>query len=218
MRMHGSQLILILVLLLLGSGVFGGIADSVVQNGAIVQVDLAVRKLLPVQEIRPPLKTILRLISLAGSEFIFVASVPLATYLLWQRCRSQCALLLLAVGGGEAVNLLLKMSFARQKIGSAKPPRSLSDYTFPSGHAMVAFIFYCLMLYLIAHKITSSTQRVLLSATTTAIVLLIGFSQLLVGGHYVSDVLAGYAAGLVWLVLTILSVEAVRDSQSYAVK
>jgi membrane-associated phospholipid phosphatase len=40
--------------------------------------------------------------------------------------------------------------------------------------------------------------------------LLIGFSRLYLGVHYLSDVLAGYASGIVWLAFTMTGVEAVR--------
>jgi membrane-associated phospholipid phosphatase len=40
--------------------------------------------------------------------------------------------------------------------------------------------------------------------------LLIGFSRLYLGVHYLSDILAGYASGSVWLALTMTGVEAVR--------
>jgi len=43
--------------------------------------------------------------------------------------------------------------------------------------------------------------------------LLIGFSRLSLGVQYLSDVLAGYAAGLVWLALTMTGVEMVRRSR-----
>jgi membrane-associated phospholipid phosphatase len=208
--MRGFPLTVSLVLILLGSGLFGGIADNVINNGSIVRLDLEVSQSLPPQQVGPPLKTVLLLISLAGSELIFVASLPLAAYLIRRQRVSECAMLLLAVGGGETTNLLLKVLFSRQKTSLARLPAALANYMFPSGHAMVAFIFYGIVTYWIVCRIASWHWRMLVGLTTTALVLLIGFSQLIVGGHYVSDVLGGYAAGLVWLVLTITGVEMAR--------
>jgi len=39
-------------------------------------------------------------------------------------------------------------------------------------------------------------------------VLAIGFSRLYLGAHYLSDVLAGFAAGLAWLTANVIALEA----------
>ena len=200
----GYQRIGRLLLILLGLGLFGGMADHVVRNGSTVRLDVEIDQLLQVSQIRQPLHSGLRLISLAGTELIFVVSLPLVAYLVWRRRLRECGLLLLAVGGGETASLLLKLLFARQKTMSAEPLDTLSNYMFPSGHAMMSFVFYGLITHVIVRRVISWRWRALLVTTTTSVVLLIGFSQLVVGGHYMSDVLAGYAAGLVWLVLTIM--------------
>jgi membrane-associated phospholipid phosphatase len=45
-------------------------------------------------------------------------------------------------------------------------------------------------------------------------VVLIGFSRMYLGVHYLSDVLAGYAAGGVWLSALIAGVETIRRSKN----
>jgi len=207
---HGlRQTALAIALMLLGIGLFSGIAEDVVHNGPLTRVDLAVNQFLKVQ-MKPSLDSVMLVISHAGTELIFVLSLPLTVYLISQQRWSECSMLLLGVGGGETVNLLLKMLFARQKMPSAVSLTTLDKYMFPSGHAMVSFIFYGLMMYLVICGVRSRCWRALISIALALVVLLIGFSQLIVGGHYLTDVLGGYAFGLVWLVLTIVSVEAMR--------
>jgi membrane-associated phospholipid phosphatase len=48
------------------------------------------------------------------------------------------------------------------------------------------------------------------------LVVLIGFSRMYLGVHYLSDVLAGYAAGGVWLSALITGVETIRRSKKDA--
>ncbi len=206
----GYQRLERLLLILPGLGLFGGIAENVVRNGSTVRLDVEIDQLLEVSQIRQPFNSGLHLISLAGTELIFVVSLPLVAYLVWRQRWRECGLLLLAVGGGETASLLLKMLFTRQKTMSAEPLDTLSDSMFPSGHAMMSFIFYGLITYVIVRRVISWRWRALIVTTTTSVVLLIGFSQLVVGGHYMSDVLAGYAAGLVWLVLTIMCGEMIH--------
>jgi membrane-associated phospholipid phosphatase len=48
------------------------------------------------------------------------------------------------------------------------------------------------------------------------LVVLIGFSRMYLGVHYFSDVIAGYAAGGVWLSALITGVETIRRSRKEA--
>jgi membrane-associated phospholipid phosphatase len=207
---HGfRQIALGIAFMLLGIGLFGGIAEDVIHNGPLTHVDLSVNRFLKVH-VKPSLGDLMQVISRTGSELIFVVSPPLALYLIRRQRWSESSMLLLGVAGGETVNLLLKTLFARQKTPSAVSLTTLDDYMFPSGHAMVSFIFYGLVAYLVVRTVPSRRWRALISIALAVVVLLIGFSQLIVGGHYLSDVLGGYAFGLFWLVLTITSVEAMR--------
>ena len=59
----------------------------------------------------------------------------------------------------------------------------------------------------LARRLSSHTQRALLLAGTALLVAAIGFSRLYLGVHFLSDVLAGYAAGVAWLALLYVALE-----------
>ena len=178
-----------------------------------MQLDRAVSEFLYAHT-EPLFTAAMRAISLAGSTpFLLVASLALAIALAWRRRWGDLILLVLAVGGGQLVNLLLKWLFARPRPLWPHPLLTLTSSSFPSAHAMQSVIFYGLLGYLAMQQIRTWRGRVGTIVAEVVLVLLVGFSRLYLGVHYLSDVLAGYAAGALWLACTITGVEMVRRSR-----
>ncbi len=76
-----------------------------------------------------------------------------------------------------------------------------SGFSFPSGHAMVSFCFYGLIIYLI-HKSNlnnKKTYELLLSL----IIFIIGLTRIYLGVHFFSDIIGGFVFGLLYLSLFI---------------
>ena len=79
----------------------------------------------------------------------------------------------------------------------------LQNFSFPSGHATSAFIFYGLLAYLIWKTDLNRTYKYLIATVLIIFSLLIGFSRVYLRVHYPSDVVAGFCIGFSWLVVTI---------------
>jgi undecaprenyl-diphosphatase len=75
----------------------------------------------------------------------------------------------------------------------------LMPHSFPSSRALLAVLMYGTLALLLAQRTSGWKIRVLPFAAATLLVLLAGTSQLYLGAHYLSDVLAGWAAGLALL-------------------
>lgn len=80
-------------------------------------------------------------------------------------------------------------------------------YSFPSGHAMVSFVCYGFLAYFAIIDTKIWERKVVIFFVTFALVGLIGFSRIYLEVHYLSDVLGGYAAGLIWLLSCISASE-----------
>jgi len=78
-----------------------------------------------------------------------------------------------------------------------------TSFSFPSGHATVSVAFYGVLFYAIirSRKMYASKFRWIIAAIV--FIGLLGFSRLYLCVHYVSDVMAGYSLGLLWMLLAI---------------
>jgi len=104
--------------------------------------------------------------------------------------------------GGLLLMTLLKQLFNRPRplIPLLEPVKGLS---FPSGHAMMSVTFYGLLILLVWEYITNRFWKWLLTSLLVILILLIGFSRIYLRLHYFSDVMAGFAAGIIWLSLCV---------------
>ena len=82
-------------------------------------------------------------------------------------------------------------------------PAGLEHVSFPSGHATSSIILYGFLAYLLGRN-AGPYARATLAACATAGVVLIGVSRLYLGAYWLSDVVAGWSIGLVWLALAVI--------------
>jgi len=150
----------------------------------------------------PSLTWALRIATELGSTWWAIcAAVLFGIFLLTRRQIYWLAVLWLSVFGGMILNLLLKSVFQRARPSFEVPILSLTGYSFPSGHTMAATVLYTVIgVYLVAHcKRFSARVVVVLSAVL--LILVVAFSRIYLGAHYLTDVLGAIAEGLAWLSL-----------------
>jgi membrane-associated phospholipid phosphatase len=107
------------------------------------------------------------------------------------------------IGGALAVTASVKGLTDR-----ARPDGGLTDTfssAFPSGHSVRAAAVYSLVAWLVL-RWSSRDRRVLRPlavAAAIAMMLAVGISRLLLGDHWLSDVVAGWIVGVGWLAVVV---------------
>lgn len=115
------------------------------------------------------------------------------------------------IGGSIAINLAsvgLINHILKEIIQRPRPPIELrmveeSSFSFPSGHAMASMAFYGLIIYFISKNMKNNKLKKVICIILSILIFLIGTSRIYLGVHYATDVLAGFAISIVYLILYI---------------
>jgi undecaprenyl-diphosphatase len=140
---------------------------------------------------------------LGDPTVLFIICIAVGVWLYKYRRRSQANTLAIALVGSLLLQYILKQLFTRERPALWEQFINLRDYSFPSGHAVMSLVVYGLLGYLLANHFPR--QQKVITSITILLIFAIGFSRVYLGVHWPTDVIAGYAAGGVWLVACILS-------------
>lgn len=175
--------------------VFALLAWQVLTAGPVVRLDLQVTEHLAAR--RREWLTIFMLAVANGHDSVVVlgATVLLA---LWRAKRRQLQdlAMLAVVPAGMLLNVGLKHLFARPRPVLEEPLVHLSTFSFPSGHAVASTVFYGALCVLVFVHARGVATRALAALGAAAMVLLVTFSRIYLGAHYLSDVVAGVCVGV----------------------
>lgn len=185
-------------------GVFGFLAEDVYEHEAI-RLDAQANTTLHGYA-TPRFDALMEAASFIGSAPVLLALLLGAVIWLWLAHHPREAVFLaVALGGGAALNTVLKAVFQRPRPAL---PWSVANptYSFPSGHSMSSLVFF-LGVALVVWVLAGPRWGGVAFALASVIVLTIGVSRIYLGYHYFSDVIGGYSAGLCWLSATALAFE-----------
>lgn len=120
--------------------------------------------------------------------------------LLWRGKKWEALTLLIATFTGRALVILQKVYFARLRPEEDLRLVEVSYLSFPSGHAAnptIAYVALALLLF------DDPKRRHVAAAAALVLALLIGISRPMLGVHWPSDVIGGWAFGLLWVGLVV---------------
>ncbi len=158
------------------------------------------------------LVTLVKAVTLLGSTGVLWAVIGTAAVGLALRKRWRLASYLLVTGAGALVlDPVLKSLVGRLRPVVAHPIAHGTGNSFPSGHSLGSIVCYGAVLLAFLPAARGRWRPALITVIVT-LVALIGISRILLGVHYLSDVVGAWAIGITWLGVTAFAFELTRRS------
>ncbi|MBP2659931.1 MAG: phosphoesterase PA-phosphatase related protein [Firmicutes bacterium] len=136
-----------------------------------------------------------------GTSYIVIVAICLLLLVYFRRWREVSGLAICLIGGA-ALNFWLKFLFHRSRPDLFRIVQE-TGYSFPSGHVIASMCFYGMGAFLIMQMISSWRGRLTVATLAGLLIVVIGISRIYLGVHYPTDVLAGLAAGSMWVAFCI---------------
>jgi membrane-associated phospholipid phosphatase len=197
-------------------GLFLVIAFAIVLSAPLAALDANVATWLHVR-LTPLISNAMAAVSFLGAPTTLTVVVVAGSLLLLRRRRYvEAAKLSTIVLGGNFLNFCLKHLIQRGRPVFDDPIFSLPTYSFPSGHAMASTVFYGLLAIYASANASQRHAVYVAIAAAVFMVVLVSFSRIYLGLHYLSDVVGGIAEGIAWLALCFAALHYIRRGEAGA--
>lgn len=200
-KFTGLPLTLLFLALLYTLSLFGGIMEDVINSDVIVSVDIRVAHLLQIFRSAELIKIFLWITLLGKWQIVSIFTLATVLILWLTKKRAYIIPLFVSILGSELLTFIGKYIFHRPRPDAPMYPET--SFSFPSGHATIAVAFYGFLTYLLIRNAKEWSKKINALFAGFVLIVLIGFSRLYLGVHYVSDVWGGYLAGAIWLIIAI---------------
>ena len=148
----------------------------------------------------PLLDAVMNGLTALGSTVVVLPILLVSLVALYLKRRYGAMLFLAtALGGSLVIDFTMKLIFERPR-PKLDYAAVLPDYSFPSGHAMNGVAFY-VSIALILWNVFGRRVGVVSTIVAVALAIGIGVSRIYLGFHYFTDVVGGWLAGTVWLLV-----------------
>ncbi len=149
----------------------------------------------------PTLTILMQIASFLGSTlFLTLLGISIVITLYLNKHRRGAIIFTITTIGASLLLASLKIAFRRARPEPFFDTILPASYSFPSGHSLASFCFYGALAAIITVRIEKFRLKILVWLAATILILLIGISRIYLGVHYPSDVLAGFAVGLIWVI------------------
>jgi undecaprenyl-diphosphatase len=198
-----------LAVILLASLIFGTLGYNLLAKGPLLQVDQSVYEELFIKArmASPSVNDLMLFGFYVGKQVVQIIAAILSLYFLSQQYWREFGMIQISTQAGGLLWNYVIAYFDRPRPAEQLGLATTTLPSFPSGHALGTMICYAFLAYLLVPKMPSLFWKWTLGIAILLIVFFEGFSRIFHGNHYLTDVIAGYALGIAWLVLVCTVIE-----------
>jgi undecaprenyl-diphosphatase len=201
---HEPVVFVAALLIVLGVWGFVEIFDEV-REGDTERFDAAVLKAFrqagdPSKIVGPLwVQEVIRDITALGGVFVVALITAAVSGFLWlSKRRHMLWLMLVSVLGATILNTMIKWLVDRPRPLVVPRLMHVTSESFPSGHSAMSAAVYLTLGALLAQTVTQRRLKLYFLGMAILLAVLVGISRVALGVHFPTDVLAGWATGLVW--------------------
>jgi membrane-associated phospholipid phosphatase len=148
----------------------------------------------------PGFTSLMRGVSNSGTTVVWTVLLALVTcWLVYRRLFKLAIFVVVTDAGSLLLNNLIKLAVGRARPHLSDPVAAAAGKSFPSGHSQAAIVGFAILLAVFLPAVARG-WRPWLMAVAAFLVLLIGFSRIALGVHYLSDVVGAFLIGTVWFI------------------
>ena len=148
----------------------------------------------------PARDSVARAVTFLGDHrFLLPATLAVVAILVFLQRRVSAVLFFGVVIGGWLLETLLKIVYHRARPDLWTALAMEKTYSFPSGHATMATLFYGAAAALVLHLSRNRVLRYFALALATAVILSVSYTRIYLGAHWTTDVAGGILVGLFWV-------------------
>ncbi len=200
-KFSGLTLTLLCIVIIYIFTLYFGIIRDIIHADPIVQADLRIEELFIVFRHGTLINLFSWITLLCEWQYVFVLSaIILIIFWLYQK-KEYILSFIITISGAVVFSVLSKII-----IHHPRPDMSLlleNSYSFPSNHASISVALFGFLIYYFWRNYKSWSNRLNILFAGLTLIILIGFSRLYLGVHYLSDVLGGFLLGMLWLLVGI---------------
>lgn len=179
---------------------FLAIMISVLKKG-VLDIDIDSYNYLVNHVMNDDLTILIKIVTNLGSFWFLIDVLFLSFFILKDKRFFWGIIANLGISG--LFNFFLKIILRRERPLLDSRLVDVVGYSFPSGHAMVSMAFYGFYIYLLYVYVDNNKYKWPLILLLSIMIVMIGFSRVYLGVHYLSDVLAGFLIASSYLVIFV---------------
>lgn len=150
-----------------------------------------------------------RITELGSRTFVIPFVIVMASFLLFRKRVLPALFFSFGTLGSHLLNKFIKGLVERER-PSTSVLLHAEGYSFPSGHAMISIVCYSLLAYFLSELFESKKVKRVIKAFFVIVIVLIGFSRYVLNVHYLTDIVAGFLFGYVYVICLLFLYEKLK--------